>query len=290
MNIIKGRELAERVKDLVFQSINNNLKNDPLARPNLAIILVGEREDSKLYVSLKEKEAKKLGVDTHLYRFPEEAKEEEILKAIDFLNQDELIDGILVQLPLPQPLDADKIIARLRPEKDVDGFHPEHPDYIIPPLFASILEIAASEKLDWRGKKVCILYNSDVFGASLEDFLKQQGASVTAISAKNFDDLSDEASEALFVKIKSESLEADVLISALGLPKFVKKEMIKPGALVIDIGITKVGEEVLGDVDGNDLESLEGAITPVPGGIGPLTIAFLFKNVLACFLNNKKRG
>ena len=260
---IDGRVIAERIKDQITQDI---FKLDG-PRPNLAIILVGERSDSQLYVSLKEKEGKKVGIDTHLYELEASISEEEILETINFLNQDELIDGILVQLPLPEKFNTDKIIAAISPDKDADGFHPERRDYLLSPVLSSIRACLAEIKFSAAGKTACVLYNSEIFGSSVKAILEEQGMKVS---------------------LKDNPEQADLLITALGDPHKVKKEMVKDGAVIIDIGITKVGEEVLGDVDYDDVKERAGFVTPVPGGIGPMTIAFLFKNVWEIYKRRKK--
>lgn len=259
---IDGRAIAEKIKDKITQEIYQ-LKSD---RPNLAIILVGERSDSKLYVALKEKEGKRVGIDTHLYEMGAEADETEILDAIKFLNEDGTIDGILVQLPLPEKFNTNKIIAAISPEKDADGFHPDRRDYLLSPVLSSILACLSEIKFTATGKTACILYNSEIFGLSVKEILMEQG---------------------MKVNLKDHPEEADLLVTALGDPHKIKKEMIKDGAILIDIGITKVGEQVLGDVDYEDVKDKAGFITPVPGGIGPMTIAFLFKNVWEIY---KRRG
>lgn len=255
---IDGQAIASKIKKNIAQE-TYQLKG---LRPNLAIILLGERADSKLYVALKEKEGKLLGVDTHLYKLDDDTPESEILKIIDFLNKDDLIDGILVQLPLPKNYNTNKIIEAIDPNKDVDGFRLNHPDFIISPVLASVEASLKATKLNFSQKKACVLYNSEIFGQQIKELLEKQG----------------------LVIIPSEKLlEADLVVSALGSPAYLKKEMIKPGAVVIDIGITKVGNKVYGDADFNSLKSHLSFITPVPGGIGPMTIAFLFKNVLEIY-------
>ncbi len=260
---IDGRALAEAVKDQLAQEIND-LKGP---RPNLAIILVGQREDSALYVSLKEREGRKVGVDTHLYRLDEGTAEAELLSVIDFLNHDELIDGILVQLPLPAPLDADRIVSAIDPEKDVDGFHPRHPGYIVSPVIASVQACLGSINFNGQGRQAALLYHSEVFGSGLRLLLEEAGWNIVS---------------------QAESAKADLVITALGQPHFLKKEMVKDGAILIDIGISKVEGRIMGDVDYDDVKEKAGYITPVPGGIGPMTIAFLFKNVLAAYYHRRK--
>lgn len=259
---IDGRAIAERVKDDVAKEIYEF--NGP--RPNLAIILVGEREDSKLYVSLKEKEGKKVGIDTHLYKLAADTSEKEILDTINFLNVDPLVDGILIQLPLPAKFDSDKIVKAINPDKDVDGFHPEHPDFIVSPVIAAVLACLDEINFNYDGKTACVFYNSDIFGEGVKNALEDRGLEILP------PDKSD---------------EADVLVSALGLPHSIKKEVIREGAVVIDIGTTKVDGKVLGDVDYEDVKDKAEYITPVPGGIGPMTIAFLFQNVLEIFKRNR---
>ncbi|MFA5753940.1 MAG: bifunctional 5,10-methylenetetrahydrofolate dehydrogenase/5,10-methenyltetrahydrofolate cyclohydrolase [Patescibacteria group bacterium] len=252
--IIDGKLIAEKVKDEIAQAIYK--LNGP--RPNLAIILVGGREDSELYVSLKEKEGKKIGIDTHLYKLDSSVPEKELLEVIDFLNSDPLVDGILVQLPLPKEFDTDRIIAAIDPKKDVDGFHPDHPDYVLSPVLAAVRACLKDIRFDPIGKSACVLYNSEVFGQSVKDLLEPLG---------------------LQVSLKQHPEKADLLVTALGEPEKIKAAMVKDDAVVIDIGIAKVDGKVLGDVDFEDVKSKVSFITPVPGGIGPMTIAFLFKNV-----------
>jgi methylenetetrahydrofolate dehydrogenase (NADP+)/methenyltetrahydrofolate cyclohydrolase len=260
---IDGKRIAEKIKDKIAAEI---FSFDEL-RPNLAIILVGEREDSKIYVSLKESEGKKVGIDTHIYRLEEETSERDLLDIIEFLNRDLLIDGILVQLPLPKHINTDKIILALDPKKDVDGFHPQHPDYILSPVLGSVKACLKEIKFEAKGRTACVLYNSEIFGGGVKELLEKDG-----------------------LKIIEKSKEADVLVTALGNPHKIKSDDIKQDAVVIDIGITKVGEEVLGDVDFESVKDKAKYLTPVPGGIGPITVAFLFKNVLEIFKRHYKLG
>ena len=176
MQIIDGKKLAEIIKDDLVKKI---VKLG--ARPNLAIILVGKRQDSSLYVNLKEKEAKKVGIDTHLYKCPENITEKEVLDIIKHLNKDNLIDAILLQLPLPKNLNTDKIIKAIDPKKDVDGFHPENlkeltktcnHENIVPPVFEVVLEMLKSINYRLEGKQVCVVANSDIFGKGLANVLE----------------------------------------------------------------------------------------------------------------------
>lgn len=252
---IDGQKIAEKIKDDLVKQIASFSKT----RPNLAIILVGDREDSELYVKLKEKEAKKVGIDTHTYKIEKDVDEAELIKAIEFLNQDNLIDGILVQLPLPEKFSTEKIINAIDKRKDVDGFRLDHPDYIVSPVMAAIGASLEEIGLDENYKTACVLYNSEIFGKEAKKVLE------------NFK---------LKVLDKKDLKKADVVVTAKGKPKYLKKDMLKKGVVVIDIGITKLEKNVYGDCDFSDLEDHASYITPVPGGIGPMTIAFLFKNVL----------
>ncbi len=295
--IIDGKKLADKIKDNLVKEI---IKLGE--RPNLAIILVGDREDSSLYVGLKEKEAKKVGIDTHLYKCPENISEKEVLETINHLNKDELIDAILIQLPLPENLDTDKIIKAINPLKDVDGFHPDNLDALLkeceaaadpwglrarrprgsaaitPPVFAVVLEMLKSINYEIADKQVCVISNSDIFGKSLSKILECRGAKVTVAHGDDKD-------------LKNKTSKADILITAVGKPEFIKKDMVKKDAVVIDIGITTKntsassaqGKKVYGDVDFNDVKDIAGFITPVPGGVGPMTIAMAFKNVLELY-------
>lgn len=255
--IINGLDIAKKIKDKIVQEIIAQK-----ARPNLAIILVGDREDSQIYVALKEKEGKKIGIDTHLYKFDVKTEENEIIEAINFLNEDELIDGILVQLPLPEKFNTDRIINSIKPEKDVDGFHPHCPDYIISPVLASVKTCLSIINNDNEDRKACVFYNSKIFGKNVEKILLDSGYRI--IKSNN-------------------SKEADLIVSALGEPEILKQTQVKKGAAIIDIGITKKNNRVYGDVDAIDLKDHISYLTPVPGGIGPMTIAFLFKNILEIY-------
>jgi len=281
VKIIDGSILAEKIKDKITQEIYA-LKGP---RPNLAIILIGERADSQLYVDLKEKEAKKVGIDTHLYKCPQSITEQELLKIIKYLNDDETIDAILVQLPLPKNLATatDAIIKAINPTKDVDGFHPVNlaklakgcsADAVMPPVFAVVLEMLDSINCLLKDKKICLMVNSDIFGNNLANVLQCRGAQVDIATVNDSD-------------LISKTVSADILITAVGQPRFIKKEMIKQDAIIIDVGISRQDSKVIGDVDFVDAKDKASFITPVPGGVGPLTIAMLFRNTLELYKNKK---
>ncbi|HOZ55659.1 MAG: Bifunctional protein FolD protein [Parcubacteria group bacterium ADurb.Bin316] len=278
--IINGQVLAEKIKDEVAKEIYD-LKGE---RPSLAIILIGDREDSVLYVNLKEKEAKKVGIDTHIYKCPENISEREIYDTIEFLNKDDSVDAVLIQLPLPEGFDTDGIIRAIDPVKDVDRFHPENVKKlfascnnkeVVPPLIAVILEILQSIDYDMRGKNICAIINSEIFGRSVKKVLECMGGRVQI--AKSSD-----------INLVEKTAKADLLISAVGKAKLVSSDIIKKDAVIIDIGITRDGDKVCGDVDFEDVKNKASFITPVPGGVGPMTIAMLFKNTLDLYKKKHK--
>jgi len=279
--IIDGKKLADSIKDdIVKQIIKLNG-----ARPNLAIILIGKRPDSELYVRLKEAEAKKVGIDTHLYKCAENTSEREILEMIRCLNEDNSVDAILVQLPMPAGIDADTIMLALDPTKDVDGFQPDNLEKLLkscdfsglmPPVFAVVLKILKSIDYEIKDKKVCVVSNSDIFGKSLAHILKCQGAKAEAVQVDD-------------KNLAEQTRQADILITAAGKPEFIKQDMIKPDAVIIDIGISKQGDKFVGDVDFEDVKEKAGYITPVPGGVGPLTIAMAFKNTLEIYKRRRDK-
>src|SRR6056297_44245 len=292
MQLIDGHKIANRIKNEIVKEVikenggEGDLSKDKAKadkRPNLAIVLIGGREDSKLYVNLKEKEAKKVGVDTHLYKLPEDTEEEKVKEAIKYLNKDHQIDGILLQLPLPKHLDADKIVKTIDPGKDVDRFHPENlkvleetcdHGHVMPPLFQVVLEVLKEAKFELKNSRVCVLANSKIFGNALKAVLECKEAQVDVVGP--YDE-----------KLTEKTQKADLLISAIGQPHFIKREMIKKEAGIIDIGITKEGKYVLGDVDYEDVKGKASFLTPVPGGVGPITIAVALKNTFKLFKDKK---
>lgn len=273
--LIDGRHLASKIKDQIAQTVfalNGQ-------HPNLAIILVGERPDSEIYVHHKQTEAKKVGIDTHLYECPADISQAELLATINFLNQDPLIDGILLQLPLPAHLDTDKLVNAIATDKDVDGFTKKNlqklkendPQAIIPPVFGVILTIIAEQQFDLDGQKVLIVGNEGIFSENLAETLKQFGAQVELLS-----DLTPQN------RIKLD--QAKLLITALGRPHSVKPIDLPADYLIIDIGITKKDSKVYGDVDLSSINpQINGWATPVPGGVGPLTIALALNNTLLLY-------
>jgi methylenetetrahydrofolate dehydrogenase (NADP+)/methenyltetrahydrofolate cyclohydrolase len=256
------------------------------SRPGLAIILVGERPDSSLYVGLKEKQAKSVGIDTHLYRCDDDITQANLISTIEFLNNDPAIDAILVQLPLPTHLDTHAIINTINPAKDVDGFtkknlellmsESENQTAILPPVYAVIIAMLQSINFSLEGKQVTLLANSEIFADNLSEVLERQGGIVTLV-------------EHTTENLQAITLQSDVIISALGKAHYLTSEMIKPGTVIIDIGISHGDDgKIKGDVDVSGLDNIEGWLTPVPGGVGPMTIAMAFWNTLQMF--KKRQG
>lgn len=282
--IINGKQLAEKIKDELVV----NIQKLP-SRPSLAILLVGDRKDSQLYVQLKEKEGKKCGIDTHLYKFNEQTTEDDILATLDFLNHDNDIDGILLQLPLPQHLNTDKIVNAINPNKDVDGFHKinleniKHAasphDYIMPPLAGVILHIISEYNIDLHKKNVAIIAHSDIFMQGIGTILQQHGGN---IHTYNYTPNKQK-------ELQQNVRQADIIITAVGKKHYLTSAYVKPGATIIDIGIINENNKTYGDVDIENVKKIAGFITPVPGGVGPMTIAMAFSNVLQLYKKRIKK-
>ena len=274
MKIIDGKTIAEKIKSEIAREVFLECQAGA-RRPNLAVILVGERPDSVLYVKLKEKEAKKVGIDTHVYKCSENISQQELLEIIEYLSNDDLIDAILVQLPLPVHLNADDVIGAIDQSKDADGFCARNlenlsqcSDDALPPFLASILSAITAEVLDLKNKNICLLVNSDFFGKYLSVVLKARGAEVSVVKADDNGDWRDA------------TRDADIIVSAVGKNNLLKAGDIKKDAVIIDAGIARLGDGVYGDTDWMSIARKASAATPVPGGIGPLTVAFLLKNVV----------
>lgn len=267
--IIDGKKLAEDIQNDIYRQI----KSKGLT-PGLAVILVGDDPASKLYVSLKKKAAQEVGIEFHEYLLEADTPQDKILECIDFLNKDEKIDAILVQLPLPAGFDTDKIINKIDPAKDVDGFHPENIKKLlssqtdfIPGLPLGIIKLLESTGENLAQKSAVIIAKSKIFYEPLAKLLKDKNIIATIASPKD-------------TGLKNKTINADILITAIGQPFFITANMIKPDAIVIDIGTNKVGDYTVGDVDYTAAFEVASHITPVPGGVGPMTVAMLLYNTL----------
>lgn len=281
MQIINGKALAEQVKDGIAAEIY--ALGDK--RPMLAIIMVGNRPDSATYVKIKEREAKKVGIDTSLYLLETNTTNEEILNIINFLNNDPAVNGILLQLPLPGHLDTDRLVNAIRPDKDIDGFtvgnlnhltETDKPNRLISPVYSAVLMCLASTGVDLDHASTIVIAKPGIFGENLVKLLKAEN-----YHAK----LTTPDDEQLITKTRN----SQIIITAVGQAGFIRSEHIRDGAIVIDIGINHNFEgQIVGDVDKNETENVDW-LTPVPGGIGPLTVAFALQNTLNCFHEQSKR-
>ena len=264
MNIIDGRALARAIREDVKQRIK-----DHETPPKLGVLLVGDDPASHLYVGLKEKAASEVGIRTDIRRMPKEASDDELLAIINAWNADPAVNGILVQLPLPNGHDTDRIINEMDPDKDADGFHPKNIEalergtgFIFSPVHEAILRCIASTGFDPRSKSASIIANSETFSHPLELLLRKTGFVTAAMHPDTLD------TDALKT--------SDVVISAIGRAGFVKADLIKSGAILIDVGTSKDEQgKIRGDVDIDSVSSTAGWLTPVPGGIGPMTVALL---------------
>ena len=266
-----SKDLIEKVKDEVSK-IKKNGKT-----PGLAVILIGDYAPSQIYVKNKEKFAKEAGINSEVIRYPKEISEKEVLKKIDELNDNSKISGILVQLPLPSHINKEKIINSIKPTKDVDGFHPMNvgglasgSKSIVPCTPLGCLFLIKSVEKNLEGKNAVILGRSNLNGKPMAQILLKENCTVTIVHSKTKD-------------LKTECKRADILIAAVGVKEIVKGDWIKKDAIVIDVGINKANGKIVGDVDFESSKNVAKAITPVPGGVGPMTIACLLKNTLECF-------
>ncbi len=247
-------------------------------KPGLAVLLIGEDPASDVYVTMKERAAKEVGFHSVVERYPADVPEADILARIDQLNHDPTIHGFFVQMPVPKHIDPDRIMRAIDPAKDVDGFHPTNQGLLLQgaPIFISatprgVVELLMRSGHSPRGKRVVVLGRSNIVGKPLAAALLIKGergdATVTVAHSRTPD-------------LPALCRQADILIAAIGQPRFVKGDWIKPGACVIDVGTNRVDGKLVGDVDFEAAKQIASAITPVPGGVGPMTIAMLLQNTL----------
>ncbi len=270
--VIDGKKIAQEVRNEVKEEVKE-LKKKGIT-PGLAVVLVGENPASLVYVRQKEKACEEVGIVSYKYTLPEDTTEEKLLSIVDELNNEERIHGILVQLPLPEHLDEKRIIEKISPEKDVDGFHPLNmgrllvgePSFV-PCTPGGVIELVERSGFEVKGKKAVIVGRSNIVGKPVAILLLMRHATITMCHTRTRD-------------LPSETRQADILVVAAGRPKVVTEEMVKEGAIVIDVGINRVEGKLVGDVDFEMVSKKAKAITPVPGGVGPMTVAMLMKNTL----------
>ena len=280
-NILDGKAISTAIKKEIAGEIKSlNIKS--VTQPGLAVIQVGDNPASTIYVRNKKKACDEAGIKSFEHHLNDDISEEELLKLIKQLNESTGIHGILVQLPLPSHIPEQIVLEAISPDKDVDGFHPYNvgklmvgKGSLLPCTPTGIIELLERSKVKIEGKKAVILGRSNIVGKPLAIMLLQKNATVTICHSKtkNLQDITK---------------RADILVAAIGSPWFVKEDMVKEGAIVIDVGINRVEKKLVGDVDFDKVSQKASQITPVPGGIGPMTIALLMKNSLTAFKNQMK--
>ena len=290
MTIIDGKKISEDILNDISLEVNERVSRGDKS-PHLAAILVGDDGPSETYVNSKIKACEKVGFKSSLFKYDDNISEEELLNEIENINNDNDIDGFIVQLPLPSSVNQETILSSVNPKKDIDGFHPINYgkmtlgiDSFIPATPHGILELIKRYKIDLNGKKCLVIGRSQIVGRPISILLSQSkefcNATVTLAHSKT-------------LNINELTLDADVIISAIGTPEFLKADMVKEGVIIIDVGISRVkddesknGYRIVGDVDFKNVSKKASYITPVPGGVGPMTIAMLLKNTLLACQNN----
>lgn len=271
--IIDGKKISAEIKEEVKEEVGK-LKEQG-REITLAVIQVGEDPASTVYVGNKKKACQYVGIRSLAYELPETTTEEELLQKVEELNQDTTVDGILVQLPLPPSIREDRIIRAIRPEKDVDGFHPQNvgalsigEEGFVSCTPAGIIQLLKRSGIEIEGKECVVIGRSNIVGKPMSMLLLRENGTVTVCHSRTRE-------------LKEVAKRADILVAAIGKPKFITEEYVKPGACVIDVGIHRnANNKLCGDVDFERVEPIAGAITPVPGGVGPMTIAMLMHNCL----------
>lgn len=272
--IIDGKALAAKVRESLAEAVSRSE-----VKPRLAVILVGDDEASMVYDRNKQKAAVSVGMDCEIFHLPAETTQDELLALVDKFNADKTVNGILVQLPLPQHIDKSAVLARISPEKDVDGFSPYNsgllssgaPVELIAATPKAVVSLLQSTGLELRGKHAVIIGRSSIVGRPLVSLLLNQDCTVSVVHSKT-------------ENIREITRQADFLIAACGCAGLVKKDWIKKGAVVIDVGINRQDGRLCGDVDFEDVRNTASFITPVPGGVGPMTVAMLLDNTYRAFL------
>tara|TARA_Y100001936_G_scaffold240089_1_gene274078 strand:- start:15 stop:857 length:843 start_codon:yes stop_codon:yes gene_type:complete len=276
MELIDGKKVAAELREELKKEVSE-LKSKFNKVPGLTVILVGEDAPSQIYVRNKERSAKEVGLKSEVIKYPDTVEEKTVLKKIKELNNDESVSGILVQLPLPKHIDKKKVIEAILPSKDVDGFHPVNVGNLSSGYESSIpctplgcyLMIKKIEP-NLSGKKAVVVGRSNLNGKPMTQLLLKENCTVTITHSKTKD-------------LKGECLKGDIIVAAVGIPELVKGDWVKKDAIVIDVGINKTEKGIVGDVAFEEVSKVAKALTPVPGGVGPMTIACLLKNTIECF-------
>lgn len=294
MEILDGKKVSNQIKEEITLEVSQ-MKDRGEKVPHLAAVLVGNDGASLTYVGSKVRSCKKIGFESTLIHLPEETSEDELLDQVQRLNENSDIDGYIVQLPLPKHIDEVKVLMAVDPDKDVDGFHPTNfgkmaldMETFISATPFGIMELLKRYNVETEGKHTVVIGRSHIVGRPISILMSQKGnpgnATVTLVHSRS-------------KNLKELTLQADIVVSALGVPKFLKADMVKEGVTIIDVGITRVPDEsfekgyyITGDVDYENVSSKAAFITPVPGGVGPMTIAMLLKNTLLARERHRNRG
>ncbi|MDA0330611.1 MAG: bifunctional 5,10-methylenetetrahydrofolate dehydrogenase/5,10-methenyltetrahydrofolate cyclohydrolase [Bacteroidetes bacterium] len=291
MKIIDGKKISIDVLDEIKNHVEDRVNNRKKV-PHLAAIIVGDDGPSQTYVNSKIKACEKVGFNSSLFKFNDNISEEELINEITKINENKEIDGFIVQLPLPSNIDQEKILTQVSPDKDVDGFHPLNYgkmtlgiDTFIPATPAGIVELIKRYKIDLSGKRCLVIGRSQIVGRPISILLSQN---------QSFANATVTVAHSISKELEILCINSDIIISAIGIPKFLKSNMVSDNTIIIDVGISRVeddssskGYKIVGDVDFEDFNQRDVMITPVPGGVGPMTISMLLKNTLkACQLKD----
>ena len=274
--IIDGKAISQQIKDELKEKVS--ILYEQGKQICMAVIQVGKDPASSVYVGNKKKACAYIGIESKAYELPEETTEDELLKLIDDLNKDDSVNGILVQLPVPKHIDEKKIINAISPKKDVDGFHPESVGNLcigqkgfVSCTPAGVIQLLKRSNIEIEGKNCVVIGRSNIVGKPMSLLLLRENATVTVCHSKT-------------KNLKEVCKQADILVVAIGRPKMIDASYVKEGAVVIDVGIHRdENNKLCGDVDFASVEPVAGAITPVPGGVGPMTIAMLMNNCYAAY-------
>jgi len=271
--ILDGKAIASQIQQEIKQELDE-LKEKYGITPGLAVVLVGENPASEVYVRNKGRKCEELGIRSIVKRLSESASEKEVIDTVTQLNEDESVHGIIVQLPLPSHIDPEVVISHIDPNKDVDGFHPVNVGWMfigrnrfVPCTPAGIIEILDRSGIEIEGKRAVVVGRSNIVGKPLSILLLQRNATVTVCHSRT-------------ANLPEVTRQADILVAAVGKAHLIKADMVKEGAVVIDVGINRVDDKIVGDVDFESVKEVASAITPVPGGVGPLTVIMLMRNTV----------
>ena len=274
--ILDGKKEAALLREEIKKEIAA-LKEKDNKIPGLTVILIGDFAPSQIYVRNKEKNSKEVGINSKVIKYSKDVSEKKVLEKIEELNNDNKVSGILVQLPLPAQINKEKITNAINPKKDVDGFNPINVGNlvsgyksIVPCTPLGCLYLIKKVEKDLSGKHAVIIGRSNLNGKPMAQLLLKENCTITIVHSKTKD-------------LKNECQKADILVTAAGVANLVKEDWVKEDSIIIDVGINKVGDKIVGDVDFDQVKDKVKAITPVPGGVGPMTIACLLKNTLDCF-------